>query len=390
MDSRDYYIKISPGVIKGDIFTVEYNATPYNVLGELDPCCLTASTTTVYPLNTATVYSSMTQVLTSGPNGTSLLTGLTVPIMLTESAIDMGYYTPFDGAILQKDTVNNFLFSATTGSPYTCYLYNTSDNDAKKFLSLSSYKLDWGDGSPIEILTNFSPFSYSHTYASANQYTVSLSGFSPWGITVIKKVITTPFTGITIDNPSGTAYFTPAGGSWSSTTLMYDYIYPYDSENDVNYQATSNFTAFTTTPFIVSGYTHSSLNDLSQYGINKYPPVGIPVTGATGVLGTYWGPSFDGLYTAYTINNIDYYDYSDYTLFVVYSSGITTNMIVATPIVKDETLLNVVMQPEVQTNVYVERGKNSGLESLERLGEVDNLGDLTKYGYGFFNVNQLK
>jgi hypothetical protein len=158
----------------------------------------------------------------------------------------------------------------------------------------------------------------------------------------------------------------------------------------VNYQATSNFTAFTTTPFIVSGYTHSSLNDLSQYGINKYPPVGIPVTGVTGVLGTYWGPSFDGLYTAYTINNIDYYDYSDYTLFIVYSSGITTDMIVATPIVKDETLLNVVMQPEVQTNVYVERGKNSGLESLERLGEVDNLGDLTKYGYGFFNVNQVK
>jgi hypothetical protein len=36
--------------------------------------------------------------------------------------------------------------------------------------------------------------------------------------------------------------------------------------------------------------------------------------------------------------------------------------------------------------VFIERGKNSGLERLIRLGEVDNIGDLEKYGYGFFNI----
>ena len=37
-------------------------------------------------------------------------------------------------------------------------------------------------------------------------------------------------------------------------------------------------------------------------------------------------------------------------------------------------------------NVFIERGKNSALERIQRLGEVDNVGDLEKYGYKFFNV----
>jgi hypothetical protein len=48
--------------------------------------------------------------------------------------------------------------------------------------------------------------------------------------------------------------------------------------------------------------------------------------------------------------------------------------------------LNVAFEPEIQSNVFIERGKNSGLERIMRLGEIDNIGDLQKYGYGFFNV----
>ena len=55
-------------------------------------------------------------------------------------------------------------------------------------------------------------------------------------------------------------------------------------------------------------------------------------------------------------------------------------------ITKNEVLLNVIDQPQVITNVYVERGKYAPLESVMRLGEVDNLGDLEKYGYKFYNV----
>jgi hypothetical protein len=53
---------------------------------------------------------------------------------------------------------------------------------------------------------------------------------------------------------------------------------------------------------------------------------------------------------------------------------------------KQEVLMGVIDQPQIQTNVYIERGKNSAYERVQRLGEVDNLGDMENYGYGFFNV----
>ena len=56
------------------------------------------------------------------------------------------------------------------------------------------------------------------------------------------------------------------------------------------------------------------------------------------------------------------------------------------PLVKDELLLGIISQAEVQSNVFIERGKNSAYERVQRIGEVDNLGDLINYGYRFFNV----
>jgi hypothetical protein len=73
---------------------------------------------------------------------------------------------------------------------------------------------------------------------------------------------------------------------------------------------------------------------------------------------------------------------------MVYSSGLTQDDIVMSGLTKNEALINVIDQPEVQTDIFIERGKNSALEFVERLGEVDNVGDLEKYGYGFFNVKK--
>jgi hypothetical protein len=50
--------------------------------------------------------------------------------------------------------------------------------------------------------------------------------------------------------------------------------------------------------------------------------------------------------------------------------------------------MKIIDQGQIQTNVFVERGKNSAFERVQRLGEVDNLGDLENYGYGFFNVEE--
>jgi hypothetical protein len=94
-------------------------------------------------------------------------------------------------------------------------------------------------------------------------------------------------------------------------------------------------------------------------------------------------------YTGYTIQGIDYYDYSNgTTLFFIESSGFTYDNITAEPITKNEVLMNIIDQPQIQTDVYVERGKNSAYERIQRLGEVDNVGDLVNYGYGFFDVQK--
>lgn len=366
---EDFYkFIVSPETIVGDLFLVNLKGQNVN---------------NSYSGQTVGVYSAMTQVLTAGPNGSSLLTGLTVPILITQTAVDTGYYSPFDGAVLQKDVVANFIFSSTTTNPYVYNIYNTS-SEFQKFLDLSSYKVDWGDGSPKQTITGYTPNSLSHTYPVANaQYIISLEQTNPWGITRVSKTITTPYSLVTPTNPNGEAFFIPAGGNWVGTPVSYDYIFSGDAVNEVSAQTSVNYV---TVPFTVSGLTKSSITDLALYGSVMYQ-VGVPVIKN----GQIWGAVTDmnPLYTAYTINNVNYYDYVDgTTIFFEPSSGFTENNLTQVPITKEEVLLKVMDQPQIQTNIFIERGKNSAYERIQRLGEVDNLGDMINYGYGFFNVEK--
>ena len=329
------------------------------------------------------VYSGMSQIVSGNTYGTSLLTGLTVNILLTQSAVDAGYYTPFDGAVMQKDVVSNFIFSSTTSDAYRVYVYNTS-SEFQKFLDLSRYVINWGDGSQLQAVTSYTPNSISHVYPSANKtYTITLTQTNPWGIIKVQKNVTLPYSAVTIYNQQGTAYFTPAGGNWFGTPVSYDYIFSGDAVNVVSAQTTNNFEQV---PFIVSGVTTSRVTELSLYGNPKYQ-VGVPVIKN----GEIWGAitNMSAIYTAYTITGINFYDYADGTsIFFQESSGFTDSNLTAVPITKLESLLKVMDQPQIQTDVFLERGKNSAYERVQRLGEIDNLGDLLNYGYGFFNVQK--
>ena len=382
MQDRSFHIKISPEVINNKKFLVDYTRGFFSQPFSADPCCDTTTTTTTTQITGLTyTYSSMTEILSGGTNGSSLLTDLSVPIMLTQSAIDVGYYSVFDGLISQKDVLNNFVFSGDPIIPAkTIFLYNTSENEFKKYLSFSNYQISWGDGN----ITGVSPYTstpYDHTYASSGEYTITMSGMSPWGYNIIQKKVYVPFTGVTVDNPNGEVFFQSFGGSWVNTPISYDFIFSGDSTCEI-YQGGIN--PYLTTDLIITGYTKSSLNDLTQFGTDKFK-LGYVVTGSSGVVGIYKGPTPDGLAIGYTINGIDYYDYEDgTTLFIV--SGVTPINVVCSGITKEEYLINVVDEPEVQSEVFIERGKNSALERIMRLGEIDNVGDLTKYGYGFFEV----
>ena len=75
-------------------------------------------------------------------------------------------------------------------------------------------------------------------------------------------------------------------------------------------------------------------------------------------------------------------------LIFIESNGITDNTVVAEPITKEEVLFGVVSSPEIQSQIFIDRGKNSAFEGIQRLGEVDNIGDLVSYGYGFFKIKE--
>ena len=93
MRTQNRHIRISPEVINKDLFLVRYNVDGATNIVEPDPCCdITTTTTTSNFTGLTYVYSSMTQLLSGGTNGTSLLTGITIPILLTETATDIGYY----------------------------------------------------------------------------------------------------------------------------------------------------------------------------------------------------------------------------------------------------------------------------------------------------------
>ena len=389
MVEQKYYFKISPENIKGDLVTVNYSGdTDY--IYDIDPCCPITGITENTLTGSTGVYTGMTYVLSGASGGTSILTGLTVPILLTQTGVDYGYYSVFDGAILQKEVITNFMFSATTGSPYTYYFYNTSEVELKKFLELTTFKVDWGDGTTIQTITGTAPLSHNYPLGN-NQYTITMTATSPWGISQVSKTITVPFVFVPNLDTFGVATFTPAGGNWSATSFNYDYIFTGDSNTDINDFYSYNYT---TVPFTITGYTQSSINDLEQYGPKymlaegKFKP-GIQVTGTSNTVGTYWGPDPSGTYVAYTIDGVDYYDYPDgTTLYVIQSSGFTQDDLILSALTKNEALINVIDQPEIQSNIFIERGKMSALEYIERLGEVDNVGDLTKYGYGFFSVEK--
>jgi hypothetical protein len=389
MELQEYKFIISPENIKSDLVFVTYTGDT-DITTIIDPCCLTATTISATTTGTTGVYLPMDFLLSGNTGGTSFLTGLSVNIMLTESAVDLGYYTPTDGLIIQADVLNNFIVTANTLNPYTFTFYNTSDLEFIKFLQLSKYTLDWGDGSPIQPVLGITPLT--HTYPTApNTYTITLTASSPWGISKVEKTVTTPYTNVVITNPQGNITFYPAGGSWAGTPISYDYIFTGDSNTDINDYYSYNYTSV---PFVVSGFTESTLNDLAQYGpkINlaggKYK-LGVQVTGTTGEIGTYWGVDPTGLYSAYTINGVNYFDYEDFTIYVTESYGLVPGDLVLSALTKNEALLNVIDEPEIITNVFVERGKYTALENVMRLGEVDNVGDLEKYGYKYFNIEKV-
>lgn len=321
--------------------------------------------------------------LTIHQPGTSQLIDLSIPVLLKQDYEDIGYYSPFDGYVSQLSEEVNFTFSATTLLPYRYCIYNTSNYNLNYFQN-AVYTVDWGDDSIIQQVEVVIPQSFCHVYPNIGvprTYTITFSGVNSVGSYSVTKNVEVPYTNIVPTNPYGTVNFISKGGSWSNTPNSQNYIYNYDAINTVAGQESSNYVSV---PFIVSGFTQSRLNELKVYGPQPYI-LNLNRILSDGTEGYVVSQTPE--YTEYIINEQTYFDFANGTsIFIVQSEGFTENTITATTITKFEYLMNVIEQPEIQSNVFIERGKYSGLESFRRIGDVNNTGALRTYGYGFFDV----
>jgi hypothetical protein len=282
--------------------------------------------------------------------GFSQLYNLAIPIVLNQNYEDIGYYSPFDGDISQLNEEVNYTFVVNPVNNYEICIYNTSIR-TKTYLNDATYYVNWGDTDVVEQVTVFIPDGFCHTYAlfPDTQYTISFTGTSSFGEFVVKKRLMVPFDNVVIDNPYGEVTFTPFNGSWNGTPSMQEYITNYDSEN----------VSIVVAPFTITGYTTSRINELTVTGPNKFI-LDVPIRLADGTEGVI--TSISNEFTGYTINDQVYQDYPDGTsIFICISEGLTDEMISTSGITKYEYLMNVIEQPIIQNNVFIERGKNSGL-----------------------------
>ena len=318
-----------------------------------------------------------------------------IPIYLEEKFDNMGVMVVFDGEIEQVEQYTNFTYS---GYNQTITVYNTTNTNKLKALTDAEFIINWGDGNvsglTMPTVYDINLPSVSHTYAVTGDTIISVTINSPWKVNNVKKTISLPFSN---------SYGWPTDLGTLTFDIPYTDITGQTQEYLQDYSTLTATTKPTTINFI--GVGKSRLNEFKTYG-----------TGDTYSIVTTTGTTDLGVYTGYTIDCLSYYDYSDgYT----YISGVTsTNDNINTldnndiitidgfdifyvnefsnnnneeyngKLTRQEILLGFIDEPQIYSDIFIERGKQSIIERNLRLGEIDNMGELEIYGGGYFKVKK--
>jgi len=161
--------------------------------------------------------------------------------------------------------------------------------------------------------------------------------------------------------------------------LSQDYLNYYDSGlyndlTDVGSEPEYGYTGHTT----FNGLTYynaiglSKISELKKYGTNEY--TGVTIT--------------DGI-SGYTINNIYYEDHPEgFTLLTGHTTNFTKEEVINYVLTRNEHFLQFLEEPRFYSDIFVERGKQSVMEVNLRLGEIDNMGELTHYGNGYYKIHK--
>lgn len=178
--------------------------------------------------------------------------------------------------------------------------------------------------------------------------------------------------------------------SGNTISIQQDYIDFLDSgEYEYNISVTGQTPTYPytgNTNFTYFGVGGSRLYEKKKYGSNVYDITG---TGTTDNV-NWTGYSFTYTGSSYTGSTILYYrDYEDgYTMITGNTTGFTKEEIFDAMLTRNEHFLGFVEEPRIYSDVFVDRGKQGVMERNLRLGEIDNIGELSIYGNGFFKIKK--
>lgn len=312
-----------------------------------------------------------------------------LPIYIESSLDEMGVMVGFDGNIEQVEQLCNFSYTQTG---YTIQVYNTVNPDRLRKIVEQTFTINWGDGNISGLTvnsgvvgTNFP--TISHTYPSSpTGYTISLTLDSPWTIQKIEKQITVP-RNITMPNPLGTYTYTGTSLPYFESSPTEYYLQSGRTQDYLNNYEYNPPTGYTTFNYL--GIGGSRLEEKRKYGENSYLNTTTGTTNFDGTVLSYIGYSFT--YTGNTTGTtiVHYRDYEDGTTLITgNTTGFTKEEVINQMITRNEHFLGFIDDPTVYSDVFVERGKQGVMEKTLRLNEIDNVGELSVYGNGYFNIRK--
>ena len=162
---------------------------------------------------------------------------------------------------------------------------------------------------------------------------------------------------------------------------------------------------------IVTGYTQSILNEVKSYNTNNPYKLNFDVNSDTYT--NYTGKTVNGVnritYLGDPITyvfdvdkndtNIGTTGQTDGLLYMDYTANSRTKVSYIgqgwnqtntslSALTKEEYLFGITSEPEVKSDVFIDRGITTIFEKHLKLSEITNLGELSRYGKGYFNLTK--
>jgi hypothetical protein len=145
---------------------------------------------------------------------------------------------------------------------------------------------------------------------------------------------------------------------------------------------------------IISGFTSQKLDLITTYSNTN--PYQIGVNGVTNI--NYNPANLTAITSvSYTIGDINYITEFPtlVTKFFTYYSGYDFEPYITFPNrqntfdIKEEAKMGLVFPPKVSNELFIERMNLAVFERYSRLSEIKNLGTLTNYRNGYYNIKQI-